>query len=250
MESVIYWVGVLEFTTFFVADYYIAFTLNMLKQQHPAIDDCAPPDDEIVDTIDADANGAAQSNAYSAASTIAASMTGTPLASGNRIHTAVVALSIAAPFLLFLQFVATDSMAWSMWRVPLFLSYLMLIPGLGLAVFYVLRALRVAEIGDTVTKSSWLSVMWFRLDVVCAMATVMLLGWGDWLVAGCLYAMDLYLAQRLLATEKRLVRATRGTQLLRSDIDEREELARAYDNGATSRDVPTRVVVRSAGDTR
>jgi hypothetical protein len=247
MEGVIYFVGCLEFVLFFVADFYIAYTLNRLKQDHPAIDDCAPLDDDTAVAVDVDAHGAAQSNAYSAASMIAASVTGTPLASGNRLHTAVVILSVAAPFLMFFQIVAPLSMDWSMWSVPSFLSYLVTIPGLGLAIFYGLRALRVAEIGDTVTKSVWLSVMWFRLDVVCAMATVMLLGWGDWLVAGCLYAMDLYLAQRLLATERRLVRATRGTQLLKEDLDEREEIARSYDNGATaSSRGPVQAIVRSA----
>ena len=65
----------------------------------------------------------------------------------------------------------------------------------------------------------------------------------------CLYGVDLYLAQRLLATEKRLVKATRGTQLLREDLDEREELARNYDNGATRAARPApHTVVRAVSD--
>ena len=243
MDGVIFSVGCIEFVTFFVADYYIAYTLNKLKEQHPAIDACAPEDDEPA-TVDADGSGAAQSNAYSAASMIATSVTGTPIANGSRVHALVVGLAVAAPFFLFLQIVAPSSVAWTMWNVPSALSYLVIIPGLGLAIFYALRAMRVAEIGDEVTKSSWMAVMWFRLDVICAMATVMLLGWGDWLVAACLYGVDLYLAQRLLATERRLVRATRSTQLLREDLDEREELAN--DNGATASTRPSAApIIRS-----
>lgn len=239
MDGIVYGVGCMEFIMFFASDFYIAYTLNQLKQQHPAIDDCAP-DDEAVVEMDAEpgvSNAHLASSAYSAASIVAAAVTATPMTSGSRLHSAVVMLSVAAPFFCFLQIISPDSMSWSLWSVPVWLSYVTIIPGLGLSIFYALRAARVSQIGDTVTKSSWLSVMWFRLDVVCAMATVMLLGWGDWLVAACLYAMDLYLAQRLLSTERRLVKATRSTQLLSDDLDSREEMSSRM-HGATANTQP------------
>lgn len=246
-EGIVRLFGCIEFTVFFAADFFIAFTLNELKARHPAIDEAAPPDDDAVPELVAGVGAESGSHAYSAASRFAAAMTGTPL-SGSRVHTAVIAMSVLAPFLCFLQMVAPDGMAWSMWTVPVWLGYLTIVPGLGLALFYALRAQRVAQLAelDDVTKSMWLSVMWFRLDVVCAMATVMLLGWGSWAVAGCLYAMDVYLAQRLLATERRLVRATRGSQLLPDDYDQRAEMV---DHGSTANTrpvAPVRVMSHTA----
>jgi hypothetical protein len=89
--------------------------------------------------------------------------------------------------------------------------------------FYASRATRVSHF-EEVSKAQWLSMMWFRLDIICVMATVFLLGWGDWLVAGCLYAVALYLAHRLMITEKRLVTVTSKTQLVRDEFSARVEV--------------------------
>jgi hypothetical protein len=55
--------------------------------------------------------------------------------------------------------------------------------------------------------------------MMCLMATVMLLGWGDWLVAACLFAVALYLAHRLLVTEKKLSAEMKSSQLIREEIN-------------------------------
>ena len=220
-DSAVHTVGSINLVLFFAADYYVAYLLNEWKRDHPVIDECAPPlDDEDTNAASraADASPAPDGVAHTAFALPAS------LQNASRVHLAVVVASILAPLIAFFQVVAPGTMAWSFFHVPVWLGYLTVVPGLCLGIFYVLRALRLSQC-PTVSKSEWMAVMWFRLDVVCIMATLLLLGWGDWLVALCLYAMDLYLAQRLLITERRLIKTTQRTQLLRDELDSRDEAA-------------------------
>ena len=274
MEPVVHTIGSIACVLFFVADFYIAYTLNVIKQNHPAIDDAAPDDDDDVAAgVHVDVGGSGRLGAHSSSgsgmdgpiggpqtlavlSLIAQTVTGSPSITGRkqRVHVAVVAAAMAAPFFCLLQILAPASMRWSMFHTPAWLQFLCIVPGLGLSMVYALRAHRVSDVGE-LSKTQWLAVMWFRLDVGCAFAAILLLAWGDWVVAACLLVVDIYLAQRLLATEKKLVHAVRGTQLLPDEFGSRDDLASHHsgntgpvDHGATAHSVARpRVNVTAVG---
>lgn len=246
-DTVVRFVGCIDMIIFFVADFFFAYVLHRLKQDHPAIDDCAPDrGTRDVDTIavlsfmnnPTLSTAAAEGSAYAgrATTTEAAGFTSSSVVTMNNnrediIHKLVMAASFSAPIFSFLQVVSPSSLAWSQFAVPLWLGYLTMVPGLGIAMFYASRATRVSHFQE-VSKAQWLSMMWFRLDIICVMSTIFLLGWGDWLVALCLYAVALYLAHRLMITEKRLVTATSRTQLMRDhDIVSSREEAGGYGAG-------------------
>jgi hypothetical protein len=239
-DAVVRFVGCVDMIIFFAADFFFAYVLHRLKQDHPAIDDCAPDSGlRDVDTIavlsfmnnptlstagdgSPYAGRTAATAAQNGSADLSASSSLFPGAAAavdreNLIHKLVMAASFSAPIFSFLQVVSPSSLAWSQFAVPLWLGYLTMVPGLGIAMFYASRATRVSHFHE-VSKAQWLSMMWFRLDIICVMATIFLLGWGDWLVAGCLYAVALYLAHRLMITEKRLVTVTSRTQLMREEI--------------------------------
>ena len=138
------------------------------------------------------------------------------------IHLIVIIAALAAPILNFLQIVFPLSMMWSMVHVPTWLAYLCTLPGLGLCFLYAARVSRVVQYKE-VSKAQWLSLMWFRLDVICCFAFFILFGTGNWTVAACLLGVDIYLCRRLLKTEKNLTKLVRATQLLPTDYDERDE---------------------------
>ena len=224
-DFIVRFVGCLNLTIFFVADFLFAYVLHRLKQDHPSIDECAPQDGDDIDTVTIITSAINELDHLNQSTGAGAKRTttsgGTTTAATDRgllIHRIVIAASFCAPFFSFLQIIVPHALEWSMFNVPSWLGYLSIIPGLGVALFYASRAIRVSSFHE-VSKSQWLSMMWFRLDTMCVMAVVMLLGWGDWLVALCLLAVALYLAHRLLVTEKRLASATKGTQLLREEMD-------------------------------
>jgi hypothetical protein len=249
MDGVVYAVGCLAYLIFFAADFFTAFTLNALKQDHPSIDalaagtedatgDDADPD-ELLHTRDD--SSAPSSPAVAYATTFARTVLGTSFSfrrsatqtRRRRVHLVVLAAAFGAPFFAALQIVAPSAMGWSMFGVPTWLSFLTIVPALCCALMYALRAARLGQLG-AVTKSQWLAAMWFRLDVVCVMAVAMLMAWGDWLVALCLFGVDLYLAQRLLATERRLVATSEGSTLLQDEVDGRAEVGMPADHGSTA----------------
>lgn len=230
-DFIVRFVGCINLTIFFAADFFFAYVLHRLKQDHPAIDECAPQDGDDIDTVTIISSalnefGGVSDGSDRRATPKRSTSSGGPAAAALNaatdrallIHRIVIAASFCAPFFSFLQIIAPRALEWSMFNVPSWLGYLSIIPGLGVALFYASRAIRVSSFHE-VSKSQWLSMMWFRLDTMCVMAVVMLLGWGDWLVALCLLAVALYLAHRLLVTEKRLASATKGTQLLREELD-------------------------------
>jgi hypothetical protein len=229
VDDLVFSIGCMTFLLFYVADFYMAYLLNQLKRAHPAIEECSPQGrksfespEEIGDETtrvelghgmdETDDEGASIRPRWTAP--FGFSVSSVANASKEQVLERLVLLASAVgPFVCFLQVVSWRLMQWSLFGVPSWLSYLTILPGMGLAVFYAMRVYRVSKCHE-VTKGQWLATMWFRLDVTCLMATVMLLGWGDWFVALCLYVVDLYLAQRLLVTERRLVNAAGGTQLL------------------------------------
>ncbi|PWV10118.1 hypothetical protein C3747_72g136 [Trypanosoma cruzi] len=83
------------------------------------------------------------------------------------------------------------------------MQYAALIPGLAAVFVFAARTTHVAQYSD-VSKQQWILLMWFRLDFMCIMSVVALCGAGAWLVAGCMFAVALYLAHRVMRIEKRL----------------------------------------------
>ena len=244
-DGVVRFVGCIDMIVFFVSDFFFAYVLHQLKKDHPVIDDCAPDQGtREVDTIavlsfmnnptgatrggdDDDLDSGRGGGRSGGASSIQSRE--------DVIHKLVVVASFSAPIFSFLQVVSPTTLAWSQFAVPVWLGYLTMVPGLGVVMFYASRATRVSHF-EEVSKAQWLSMMWFRLDIICVMATIFLLGWGDWLVAACLYAVALYLAHRLMITEKKLVSVTSKTQLVRDEFSARVDVdaGRAADSSPPS----------------
>ena len=229
-DGVIRFVGCVDMIVFFVSDFFFAYILHQLKKDHPVIDDCAP--DQGTRDVDTIAVLSFMNNPTAAMSGLAGGAQhddderGQEKSTQSRedvIHKLVIVASFSAPIFSFLQVVSPTTLAWSQFAVPTWLGYLTMVPGLGVVMFYASRATRVAHF-EEVSKAQWLSMMWFRLDIICVMATIFLLGWGDWLVAGCLYAVALYLAHRLMITERRLVSVTSKTQLVRDEFTTRVDV--------------------------
>ncbi|CCW65445.1 unnamed protein product [Phytomonas sp. EM1] len=70
-----------------------------------------------------------------------------------------------------------------------------------------------------VSKTRWISMMWFRLDFMFIMSVVALFGAGAWLVALCLCSVAVYSVHRLIKMEKHLNKVQRDTQLVRGEVD-------------------------------
>jgi hypothetical protein len=232
-DGIIRFVGCVNLVAFFISDFYFAYVLHQLKQDHPSIDACSPGDDEVemdamavMSTLQKTVQNLAEGTSLGVAASLGQRMeeggTYNEVSEAKErsklIHKFVIVASFAAPIFGCLQIVAPIAMSWSMFEVPTWLGYLSVIPGLGVCMFYASRALRVANFED-VSKSQWLSMMWFRLDMMCVMGVVMLLGWGDWLLAICLFIVALYLAHRLLVTERRLSAELKHSQLIREEIN-------------------------------
>ena len=242
MDDAIWAAGCMTFLLFFVTDFYMAYLLQNLKRNHPTIEEVSPPPfDEVVSTLRSE--GVEGDEEMDAANEPAGLHTGSTLRRGWQFRTGnrtvdaflkrlemksekdknfvvqlfVMLVSCFAPLLCFLQMVVPKSVGWTMFGVPDWLSYITVFPALGVAGFYLMRTYRIGNVLE-VSRGQWISLMWFRLDIICVVATLMLLGWGDWLVSLCLYVIDVYLAQRLLFTERRLVSTAGGSQLLPDDV--------------------------------
>lgn len=331
MDPIIFFISSLSSLIFFGSDFYLAYTLNKFKKDHPAIDDAAPVTDSdegeeneeseaatlrrrseyaspggesaqsdggfssLVGgvgsdhrrTPNADPSGATNESiatsinsalSWSGFSEIASTVSAKRFSLGRQqrlrdytlslrhynrsqtIHLIVITAAIVAPIVNFLQIVSPLSMSWSMVHVPTWLAYLCTLPGLGLCFLYAARASRVVQYQE-VSKAQWLSLMWFRLDVICCFAIFILFGTGNWSVGACLLGVDIYLCRRLLRTEKNLSRLVRATQLLPNEFDDRDETGQedqyptkvplpfvnpdAIDFGGTSNTVKPKVKVES-----
>jgi hypothetical protein len=67
----------------------------------------------------------------------------------------------------------------------------------------------------------------------------------SWFVALCVFFSTFYLAQRLLATEKKMVTTASGTHLLKEELQRREELLSTVDSAKEQADIPAPVLARA-----
>lgn len=234
----------LSLIVFFVADFFYARKLNEQKNAHPELDDCAPNESPDLDTIAVlDSLTATAVDLYHHERE---RFTGVPAPANTReyaavgedgvrgpaapamdlgertgttaMHTIVVVCSVAAPVLTLLLVLMPSAFGWTRFSVHASIAYLAAFPGLAAAGFYAMRSYELAQVYD-VTKTEWIAMMWFRLDIVFVMAAVAFFGVGAWLVAGCMVAMAMYLAHRVMKMEKQLNRVQRHTQLVRGEVD-------------------------------
>ncbi|ESL06317.1 hypothetical protein TRSC58_06011 [Trypanosoma rangeli SC58] len=236
-ESLVFFLATIELIFFFTFDFILARILNALKQDHPELEECAPeeaPDLDPIAVVDSlrhtvveiydyqhqrftRTSGGAMDDAVTGAG-----IDETPPPSlyshGNALYGAVVVCGLAAPVITFLQFVFPTALGWCRFEMPVWLQYLVVIPGLAAAFLFAARTLHVTHYTE-VTRQQWILLMWFRLDFMCIMSVVALFGAGGWLIASCMFVVALYLAHRVMRIEKRLAHLTRETQLVRGEVD-------------------------------
>lgn len=239
MAHVSVFIGLLELVAFFFVDFIYARSLNVHKNNHPELEECAPtgsPDLDTVAVLDSMAATAVQmvqherqrfsgavpagnSGDYASLDALSpAAASGSGGLSSNPLHTAVVVCGAAAPLLVVLRLLFPSLMGWTTFGVPPWLSIVTVVPGLAVTGLYAARATTLSGLID-VTKSEWISMMWFRLDFLFIMSVVGLLGVGAWLVAVCMVSVAAYLAHRVMQMERRLSRIQRETQLVRGEVD-------------------------------
>eukprot|EP00760_Papus_ankaliazontas_P031759 PhM_4_TR5439/c0_g1_i1/m.17583 len=105
------------------------------------------------------------------------------------------------PVVCLLQVAAYDSFKWSFFTMPPLIGCTVLLLGLAGAIAYVVRCLRVLRMVE-VSRGQWVALSWFRLDALCIAAACALVGWGNWLLALLIFALDVYYAQQLLLAER------------------------------------------------
>ncbi|KPA74530.1 hypothetical protein ABB37_09184 [Leptomonas pyrrhocoris] len=238
----------LELIVFFCCDFFYAKKLNEQKNAHPELDDCAPNESPDLDTIavldsltatavdlyqhererftgvpaPANARDYAFIDEHGPSAATAAAMNRSDAAdnvgSNNIVHAVVVVCGVVAPVLTLLLVLLPSVFGWTRLHVPSVLSYLAAVPGLAAAGLYAMRAYDLTQVFD-VTKTEWMAMMWFRLDFMFIMAAVALLGLGAWAITGCMLAVAMYLAHRVMKMEKQLNRVQRHTQLVRGEVD-------------------------------
>jgi hypothetical protein len=235
----------LELIIFFCFDFFYAKKLNEQKNAHPELDDCAPnesPDLDtmaVLDSLTATAvdlyqhererftgvPAPASTRAYTSLderdpSSSAAAAGPDMYESGGRnmVHMLVVICGVVAPVLTLLLVFLPSAFAWARFSVPSVMAYLAAVPGLAATGLYAMRTYEITQVFD-VTKTEWIAMMWFRLDFMFVMAAVAFFGLGAWVITGCLLAVAMYLAHRVMKMEKQLNRVQRHTQLVRGEVD-------------------------------
>lgn len=238
----------LELIIFFGFDFVYAKKLNEQKNAHPELDDCAPNESPDLDTMavldsltatavdlyqhererftgvpapastheysNLDDRGAAGAAANAAGDRVDVAENG----GKNMMHTLVVVCGVVAPVLTLLLILMPSAFGWTRFPVPSAVAYFAAVPGLAATALYAMRSYELTQVYD-VTKTEWITMMWFRLDFMFIMAAVALLGLGAWVIAGCLLVVAMYLAHRVMKMEKQLNRVQRHTQLVRGEVD-------------------------------
>ncbi|EPY29396.1 hypothetical protein STCU_00990 [Strigomonas culicis] len=230
-------VGLLSLLVYFVADLYYARYLSSQRDAHPELEECAPTESPEVDTTAAFENltvtavnflqegrqrlagqdGAGARETYASAEA-APSVLGASSFRANPIHTTVVLCSVLAPVLALLTLVASGLLGWTLWTVPTALSLLVTLSGIAAAGLYAVRSFNLSQAAD-MSKTQWISMMWFRVDFIFVMAAVALLGPGAWLIAFCMFGSGAYMAHRLMKIERHFGSVQRQTQLMRGEVD-------------------------------
>lgn len=232
--AVIQTIGLLSLLVYFVADFYYARFLSSQRDAHPELEECAPAESPEVDTVATFQNLTSTAVSFiqqerqrfqgedgreTYTSTEAApSPIGVASFRANPIHTTVVLCSLVAPILTLLTLFSTTLFGWTLWDVPSLLSLLLTLAGIGAAGLYAVRAFNLSQSGD-VTKTQWISMIWFHIDFMFIMAVVALLGPGAWLVSFCMFGTAAYLAHRAMKIEKNFSNVQRHTQLVRGEVD-------------------------------
>lgn len=246
-DSLPWAISLLDLIIFFLFDFMYANVLSKQKLAHPELEECAPAESPDLDTMavleslsttavemyqherERLTGIAAPANAGEYTSldrpVAAAEGHGASHDIGNDgapkrtiIHGLVMGCGVAAPILTAFTFLFPSVTSWSRFSVASWLSYAASIPGVAAAGLYAMRSYELRHVQD-VTKTEWIAMMWFRIDFMFIMAAVSFFGIGGWAIAACLLTVALYLAHRVLRTEKRLNRIQRHTQLVRGEVD-------------------------------
>ncbi|CCW69638.1 unnamed protein product [Phytomonas sp. Hart1] len=243
--------GLVELLVFLIFDFIYAHALSSHKNNHPELEECAPQDSPDLDTLKVLDSLAAEvveiykyqrhrltgSNThYSYVENDYVTLEVNPrnppadgLSSDglfapsprrpvSALHATVVLCGIAAPIFTLLTLLFPSAFSWAFFVFPTWLSYVFVAPGLGATALYVARVLMLLELVE-VSKTQWISMMWFRLDFMFIMSTVAFLGVGAWLVAICILSVSIYSVHRLIKMEKHLNQVQRDTQLVRGEVD-------------------------------
>ncbi|KPI85706.1 hypothetical protein ABL78_5238 [Leptomonas seymouri] len=234
----------LELIIFFTFDFLYARKLNELKNAHPELDDCAPNESPDLDTLavldsltatavdlyqhererftgvpaPANTREYVTVDEHGPSATAAAEQPEVFSGGKNMMHTLVVVCGVASPALTLLLILMPSAFSWTRFSVPSALSYIAAVPGMAATGLYAVRSYETTRVFD-VTKTEWIAMMWFRLDFMFLMAAVALFGLGAWMIGGCLIAVAMYLAHRVMKMEKQLNRVQRHTQLVRGEVD-------------------------------
>ncbi|CCW65538.1 unnamed protein product [Phytomonas sp. EM1] len=237
--------GLVELLTFLVFDFLYARALSAHNALHPELEECAPagsPDLDPVRVFDGLAAAAAEAVEHPPPTASAflffsspkdregsggdgsdgrptvPSPDANPAPSWSALHATVVLCGIAAPVLTLLALLFPSAFSWTLLSIPGWFAYLVVAPGLAAAVLYAARVITLLELVE-VSKTRWISMMWFRLDFLFIMSGVALFGAGAWLVALCLCSVAVYSVYRLIKMEKHLNKVQRDTQLVRDELD-------------------------------
>lgn len=227
-----YFISCLEMTFFFVVDFVYTQGLNRYKREFPELDDCAPrgvPDVDSKETMRFLAEVTERAREGNVDGIFSSSSLGQPTAEEGRdiesrqwiiemklVHAAVVVASIVGPLCALLMTLLPHAMVWAAHDRPSWLREICLPIVFALDALFTARTLSLGHLSD-VSKTVWLSLMWFRIDFMLIISLVAFIGFGFTVVGLCLFAVSLYLAYRIMELEKRLASLQEETQLLRSE---------------------------------
>lgn len=249
-----YFFSCLELSIFYIFDFHFVQALNRFKREYPELDDCAPeslpdvdgneitsaalmaakeaaavltsrngPQSSPIDNFHSyetenpeqyvktgDGGVASSANSVNSPFSIKSSFQSRPL------HAFVVIASLVGPMCAILMTLFPSFTLWMTRSRPGWLRDIAVMIGLGIDVLFIARIRYVQHFAE-VSKSMWISLMWFRLDFMLLMAINAIIGFGAILVGVCLLIVDSYLIYRILKLEKTLVSQQIETQLLRDD---------------------------------
>lgn len=209
----------LELAAFYVIDFVLAQALNRFKRDHPELDECAPAEAPELDSQGfVNVVAAAAIERYRGeASTSSSTADQFAQYNMNPMHFGAVICSVVGPLLSVLAVLLPHGFAW------LNLSRSSVLRDVGVCVctamlaVYAARTYSILQLPE-VTKSLWLSLMWFRIDFMLGVTAVSFVGFGALYISICLLVVSVYLALRLSQLERKLLHVQRDSQLLREEV--------------------------------